>query len=152
MNPALALQQNLDAQHDCAQQLLGLLGSERNALLANDVAALEDVTASKAQAADRMAGLGHSLERLRSGSAAASVDALIAHAGAEAARERWNALATLAEQCLQANQANAALLSSRQQQIRAALRVLQPATNNDQTYGRGGHTGFHDGPRLLGQA
>jgi flagellar biosynthesis/type III secretory pathway chaperone len=152
MNTAQGLQQNLDAQHDCALQLLGLLDSERNALLANDVSSLETLTLAKGQAAERMASLGQRLERLRMDSGAAGIDALIASDGSDAARDRWAALTTLADQCLRANQANAALLASRQQQIRAALRVLQPASASQAVYGRGGHTGYHDGPRLLGQA
>jgi flagellar biosynthesis/type III secretory pathway chaperone len=152
MNASPALQQNLDAQHDCALQLLGLLDRERHALLANDVTGLETVTAAKGEAAERMADLGQRLERLRRDCGATAVEVLVARDGSNAARDRWAALTTLADQCLRANQANAALLASRQQQIRAALGVLQPASAGQAVYGRGGHTGYHDGPRLLGQA
>lgn len=142
----------LTAQRDCTRQLLTTLQAEHQALIGNDVAALEQITRSKSEASDRLAALGHQLESLRADARAATIDALIAAREPSGIAARcWQEIAGLAAQCLQANRDNATLLNAREQQIRSALQLLYP-TASAQTYGRGGYAGLQNGSRSLGLA
>lgn len=153
-NPSLRqrIDDNLDAHLDCTRLLLTTLESERAALLANDVVALERLTSTKAAAADRLGELGATLNRLRSESGLRRIDDLLAQcdpSGASGAR--WTELIALAARCHDANRDNAGLLDARNQQIRSALRLLGRASA-DQTYGRYGAASSIQGSRPLGLA
>lgn len=141
---------NLDAQLACAGTLEALLGRERDALVASDVASLETLTREKDHHADRLRQLGGTLEALRSAAGDASVSALLERLGVAA--DRWQRLGELAARCLQANRDNAALLTARQRQIRSALQLLQPAGARQQVYGRAGTSAFDFGTRSFGAA
>lgn len=143
---------NLDAHLDCTRLLLSTLESEHAALLANDVVALERLTATKAAAADRLGELGSTLNRLRSESGLRRIDELLARCDPSgAAGARWSELIDLAGRCHDANRDNAGLLDARSHQIRSALHLLG-RTSGDQTYGRYGSAGNLQGSRPLGLA
>lgn len=154
-NPTLRLRvaDALTQQLNGARQLLETLAAEHQALLASDVGTLEQLTASKAGAAQQLEALGATLLRLRSATGSRDIDELLAGAdpsGTTAAR--WRELIDLAAQCQDANRANAALLEARQTQIRAALRVLSEQAGGNTTYGRGGSAASGFAPRSLGSA
>lgn len=145
--------ENLEAHHACAQRLATALQEERGALLANDIAALQRVTAAKAAASEQLEVLGITLERLRSNAGADSIDALMARSDASGRfRARWTDVIALARDCAAANRDNAALLDARSGQLRAALRMIGGATGADQTYGREGGTAPGFAPRTFGSA
>lgn len=144
---------HLTAHLDCARQLEAALQGEHDALLANDVVALEQITQAKSAASDRLGELGHGLQNLCRESGTASVDALLARAdpgGASAGR--WSALIELARRCADANRSNAILLETRSNQIRNALRLIRGNAAAPEVYGRGGGTGIDAGRRSLGSA
>lgn len=142
MNPSAAttpletrLQDNLQAQLDCARQLLGVLGEERGALIGSDVERLEHLTQTKAQAAGLLQNLGRTLLQLR-GNLRVGLDTWIAQIR-PALLTQWQELLQLAEQCRRANDDNAMLLATREAQLRNTLRALRPA-GTAEVYGRRG--------------
>lgn len=146
-----ALQTNLRQQLACSRLLLDTLAEENAALLQNDPEPLEAVTARKAAAADQMRELGLQLNRLRAGQAGSMDRFLALWPEGAALQQDWQALRDLAAQCQQANQANAALLEARHQQVRQTLRQLRGETP-PQTYGRGGYSAMSLGSQRLGAA
>ncbi len=146
------LADNLAAHLDCSQLLLTTLEHEHHALLANDVGSLEQLTATKAAAAHRLAELGGALNRLRSESGVRTIEELLARLDSSgASRARWQELIDLAARCSDANRGNAALLDARQSQIRSALRLLGQGAAPS-TYGRYGTAGVAHASRALGLA
>lgn len=155
-NPNPSLSQRLDdtlaAHLDCTRLLQSTLASEREALLANDIDALERLTSTKAAAAERLAELGSALNRLRGEAGAERIDALIERSDPSGRNgQRWRELIALAAQCHDANRANAALLDARSHQIRSALQLLRGSASG-QTYARSGSAGPALGSRPLGLA
>lgn len=151
MNPAMPtlseqFQQNLQAQHDCAEQLLGVLGEEHQALMASDVDQLERVTRIKSDAATRLQQLGATMNRLRGNQ---NLDTLLDAMPAPA--RLWKQLRGLAARCQAANKDNAVLLAARESQLRQTLRALRPA-DTPELYGRGGHAGLGLTARRFGAA
>ena len=151
MNPSMPslseqLHDNLQAQQQCAEQLLLVLKDEHNALLASDVAQLERVTQAKGEAASRLQQLGATMNRLRGNQ---NFDALLAAMPAPA--RVWKQLRGLAVQCQSANKDNAMLLASRETQLRQTLRALRPA-DSPELYGRAGRAGLGLTARRFGAA
>ncbi|MEW6169092.1 MAG: flagellar protein FlgN [Pseudomonadota bacterium] len=145
------LEDNLASHLDCARLLACALDDERSALVANDIAALERVTLTKAAASEQLSELGRALNRLREESSAPRIDDLLARCDPSgAAHARWHELMDLAAQCAQVNRANAALLDARRNRVRQALRLLGGGTV--QTYGAAGEDRSAPPPRTLGQA
>lgn len=142
------LHDNLQAQHDCATELLSVLKDEHSALLAADVAKLEHVTRIKADAAGRLAQLGSTLNRLRGKQ---NLDTLLAGLPVSAPSRLWQQLRGLAGDCQRANQDNAVLLAARESQLRQTLRALRPA-DTPEIYGRGGRSGLGLAARRFGAA
>jgi flagellar biosynthesis/type III secretory pathway chaperone len=141
---------NLSAQLACAENLAALLGRERSALLASDVAALETLTRDKDRHATELGRLGTALESMRAMARQPSILSLLQQLGVS--DDTWSRLSELAARCLQANRDNAALLGARQQQIRSALQLLQPAGAQQQVYGRAGAAPIDFGRRSFGAA
>ncbi|QHS11064.1 flagella synthesis protein FlgN [Sinimarinibacterium sp. NLF-5-8] len=142
----------LQSQLDCTAQLNETLQAEHRALLSNDVSSLEMITRTKAEASDRLAGLGKQIEFLRQQHGGLKLEALTAQLdGSGVASKIWQQTATLAEQCLKANNDNAALLNAREHQIRSALQLIYPAIGTP-TYGRSGHDDLQGGSRSFGSA
>lgn len=139
---------------DCARLLEAALQEEHDALLANDVVALDKITQAKSAAGERLDQLGGSLQHLRSEAGAANIDALLARAdpgGTSAAR--WRELIEAARRCAGANHDNAILLDTRSHQVRNALRLIRGNAGGSETYGRSGDTSAAAfGPRSLGSA
>ncbi len=150
MNTRADIDANLSAQLACAENLAALLGRERSALLASDVGALEVLTRDKDRHATELGRLGSALESMRAMAHQPSIQSLLQHFAAS--RDAWSQLSELASRCLQANRDNAALLGARQQQIRSALQLLQPAGAQQQVYGRGGAAAIDFGRRSFGAA
>ncbi|MEQ1439360.1 flagellar protein FlgN [Fontimonas sp. SYSU GA230001] len=145
------LDEHLHSHLDCARLLEKTLHEEHEALLANDVGALERITQTKSAASERLDALGNTLQRLRGEAGAPSIAALLVQADAGGAAALWQQLIDTARRCADANRDNAILLEGRSQQIRNALRMVRGEAATD-TYGRSGdtHSGF--GPRSLGSA
>ncbi|SFF55375.1 FlgN protein [Fontimonas thermophila] len=146
------LADNLAAHLDCTRLLHATLAHEREALLANDVEALERLTCTKTAAAERLAELGYALNRLRRQAGAERIEAWIERADPSGhCACRWRELIALAAQCHDANRANAALLDARSQQIRSALHVVHGSASTP-TYARSGSVAAPLGSRPLGLA
>lgn len=144
------LQANLQAQRDCAQELLALLQAEREALLAADVTRLETLTPTKADAAQRLQALGASLLQLRRSARAPGFDGWFAtlRSGLPAL---WSELLELAARCERANRDNAMLLGAREAQLKQTLRAFRPA-GTPELYGRSGYAPLGLAARQFGAA
>lgn len=118
-----------------ADELSQLLDDEHAALMHQDVAALEALTARKAALAE---ALGRSLAQL------GDPAALGGH-------PRGSALLRLAAVCRDRNLANAVLLQTRQQHLRQSLQPLL-AGMAPPTYGEDGDRGLGGGGRSFGRA
>ncbi|MFP5307316.1 MAG: flagella synthesis protein FlgN [Gammaproteobacteria bacterium] len=146
------LEDNLASHLDCTRLLACALEDERSALVANDIAALERVTLTKAAASEQLSELGRTLNRLREESSAPRIDDLLARCDPSgAAHTRWHEVIDLAAQCAEANRANAALLDARRNRVRQALRLLGSG-GTVQTYGASGEDRSAPQPRTLGLA
>ena len=145
------LQANLQAQRECAQQLLALLREERTALMSSDVVRLETVTQTKAEAAARLQQLGDVLLGLRRAARVADVDALLAQLRLASLSALWKELLDLAAQCQRANQDNAVLLGTREAQLKQTLRAFRPA-GAPELYGRSGYAALGLPARDFGSA
>ncbi|MES0874116.1 flagellar protein FlgN [Sinimarinibacterium sp. HSW-8] len=130
------------------EALATLLAREREALLGNDVAALETLTRDKHAHAVEIERLSRDIEQQRVAAGLDGLHALLAASGVEPQAGRR--LAELAAHCLAANRDNAALLAARQQQIRSALQLLRPGALT--AYGRGGAQSLSFGSRSFGAA
>lgn len=149
------VQDHLTSHLDCARLLETTLQEEHDALLANDVGALEQITQGKSAASERLDRLEQNLQNLRRESGASSIDALLARAdpgGTSAGL--WTALIDMARRCSGANRDNAILLEARSHQIRNALQLIRGSVGvaGPEVYGRGGSTGAEFGQRSLGSA
>ncbi|NKF21747.1 flagella synthesis protein FlgN [Solimonas marina] len=147
---AQQLQENLQAQQQCAQELLGLLQAEREALIHSDVARLESVTRDKSEAANVLQRLGNSLTQLRNAARAPSMDGWLASLR-NGLPALWSELLALAAKCQAANQDNAVLLGTREAQLKQTLRAFRPA-GAPEIYGRSGYAALGIAPRQLGSA
>lgn len=147
---AQQLQANLQAQRECAQQLLGVLQEEREALMRADVARLEALTQTKAGAAGLLQKLGATLQQLRGAARAPALPAWFAalRGGLPAL---WDELLRLAAQCQAANMDNAVLLAAREAQLKQTLRAFRPA-GSPELYGRSGYAPLGLAARHFGSA
>lgn len=150
-NLATQLQGNLQAQRDCAKQLLGILQEERAALTATDVERLEAVTQRKAEAASLMQKLGAALAQLRGAARAPDMGQWLTQLRVPGLAALWQELLQLADQCQRANQDNAVLLGTREAQLKQTLRAFRPA-GAPELYGRSGYTPLDLPARHFGAA
>ncbi|WP_028081898.1 flagella synthesis protein FlgN [Solimonas soli] len=148
---ATQLQGNLQAQRDCAQQLLDILQAERAALTATDVERLEALTRSKAEAAGLLQKLGATLVQLRGAARMPDFNSWFAQLRLPSLAALWQELLALAEQCQRANLDNAVLLSTREAQLKQTLRAFRPA-GAPELYGRSGYAPLDLPPRHFGSA
>lgn len=135
-NPSLT--DILDEQIVCSESLIGILESERNALVSSDVEALETVCKTKAAAAQRLFQLGEQMKIfVAPGLKGAEVEAQLArHPNGSTLVEQWRHLTALATRCSEANRANGAMVEAREVQVRGALAAMQPEA--PAVYGRSG--------------
>tara|TARA_R110002110_G_scaffold405241_1_gene624181 strand:- start:15378 stop:15863 length:486 start_codon:yes stop_codon:yes gene_type:complete len=151
------LKQLLQNELEALRRLADVLQQEQQALLDNDVPAIEVATREKndalaqqadgaARRADALATLGFVAERqtLRSFlERAADADELLALQGA---------LNDLAAQCHEDNRNNGRLIAQRQQQSQGALKVLRQMDGAAPTYSGSGDAVESGASRLLGKA
>ncbi len=113
----------LNEQIQCAEAMLNALGRENEALIDGDADRLNAASADKARLVERL----DSLEAERRDLTAA----IEATMGAEQPDEdpsvapKWHALLELITECKQRNQRNGALVKTRSDQVRTALKVLR---------------------------
>lgn len=133
----------LDRQLQALDQVLELLGDEHDALLGRDVARLELVTGSKAEALAR----ADELERRRLALAPTLSD-MERYAQDPEISGRWDRLLDLTRQCRERNDANGRLIRRQQARVESALGLLrgENASGDRDLYGpdggqrRGGRT------------
>lgn len=146
----LPLSENLKQQIDLSNRLLQALEAEKQALLADDAEALEQVTASKSAAADALRRLGEPLLRLRAAQGPLPEHFARLPEGPRLLAD-WTELLSLAQRCQRANQDNAMVLEVRHRQVRQTLANLRGEVPQ-QTYGRGGYSSMSLGGQRLGSA
>ena len=146
----LPIGENLKQQIDLSHRLLQSLEAEKQALLADDAEALEQVTASKSAAADALRRLGEPLLRLRAAQGPLSEHFARLPEGPRLLTD-WTELLSLAQRCQRANQDNAMVLEVRHRQVRQTLANLRGEVPQ-QTYGRGGYNSLSLGGQRLGSA
>lgn len=147
---AQQLQSNLQAQRDCAKQLLNLMQEERQALMASDVERLETLTKTKSEAATLLQQLGVTLLQLRKAARAPAFDSWFVSLR-NGLPALWDELLELAGRCRAANQDNAMLLSAREAQLKQTLRAFRPV-GTPELYGRSGYAPIGISARQFGVA
>ena len=110
----------LDEQIRAAEDMLGTLDKESQALLESDPDALNAAGADKARLVETL----ESLERERRVLAEALRIKLSTNSGDDAS-VRWTGLLELIEECRERNQANSALVRARREQVLEALKILR---------------------------
>lgn len=146
------LSQTIEQQLHCAETLVTTLEQERQALLSNQMEALEQVSAAKYQAATQLQSLSATLQRVHNDSK--GIENAIrqcAQAQSVTLMSRWNELKRVAAQCQKSNLSNGALLEERQSQMRWAQRALNGGQVAS-TYGRSGSENLQFGGRRLASA
>lgn len=146
-----ALRQNIEDHIACTQALVQTLAQEHEALLGNEPAALEQVSARKNQSVSELQQLAQKLSAIPGARAGAELERSIRQGG-DAVQRRWQALMGLAAQCQQANLANGALLEAKQSQIKWALGHMLGTAPVARTYGPAGISGDIGGRRILARA
>lgn len=131
----------IEAQIACASELAAVLEAEREALIGNDIEALQAAGTRKAASARQLQAL---CDRMAAETGVdtsfAAVEALLAALpGSAPVLERWRAFSAIAADCNAANRANGALIDVREKEVRTILAAMQPEA--PQVYGRNG--GYH---------
>jgi flagellar biosynthesis/type III secretory pathway chaperone len=145
----------LEAEHETLQALAAALAAEHEALISRDVGTLEATTATKnrcieAHSAQQQKRLGW-MQDLGLAADTALSD-LVSRAGGDADLADLRArLATLAQDCQDANRRNGGLILRLQERTRDALDVLRREERSDLYSLSGAHERKSDG-RTLGKA
>lgn len=131
----------IEAQLGCAQELATVLEAEREALLGNDIDALQAAGSRKSAAARQLQAL---CDRMAAETGVetsfAAIEALLSRLpGSAPVLERWRTFSALAADCNAANRANGALIDLREKEVRTILAAMQP--DAPQVYGRNGGYG-----------
>lgn len=133
----------LEEQIRCAEQMLGTLSRENEALVAGDAARLNAAGAEKARLVEAL----EALETERRSLAAAIETGFRNEAGDGT---QWHTLLELVAACKRANQRNGALVRARGEQVRAALGIIRGAEAS--LYDGSGAAASNRGARTLGTA
>lgn len=131
----------IEAQLGCASELADVLEAERQALLGNNIEALQAAGTRKAASARQLQAL---CDRMAAETGVdtsfAAVEALLATMpGSAPVLERWREFSAIAADCNAANRANGALIDLREKEVRSILAAMQP--DAPQVYGRNGGYG-----------
>jgi flagellar biosynthesis/type III secretory pathway chaperone len=154
MSDDIQLAELLTRELTCLQQLEQVLEQEHQALLGQDLEAVEQATAAKNQALQ----IQSSITQNRQQSAMqvlgnSSLDSLSQWAAANPDRsELTTKLIKLARHCQQLNLRNGRLIAQRQQQAQGALKVLRQEETDGATYSGQGKAQPQGSNRSLGRA
>jgi flagella synthesis protein FlgN len=134
----------LGEQIRCAEEMLGVLGRERQALIEGNPESLNAAGAQKARLVETL----ETLEAQRR-TCADTISAGFANER-PSVEPQWQSLLTVIAACKEQNQRNGALLKARADQVRTALKVLRGA--EPEIYAASGHTPSSSSARSLGSA
>ncbi|MFT4614822.1 MAG: flagellar biosynthesis/type III secretory pathway chaperone [Bacteroidia bacterium] len=147
----------LSNEIDCLQKLRGILKQEYDALLQADIAALEQVTASKNVALAAQAEITQSRRNLAVQASFSDSDEGLQLLIATCKNQQellasFSRLSELARECQATNRSNGRLILQKQQQAREALDIIRQTDPNTPTYSVQGMTTESQGTRTLGKA
>jgi len=149
------LKRLLRTQSECAQQLLGTLESEGDALSAGDAEKLDTLTQQKATLLQNLEKLGREQQQLLSELSFEDGDSGLdtALAWCDPASELKNTRRTIGknlERCRELNERNGLTVQYRMGYVRRALNVLNgDSASSSGIYGRDGQTSTNVQSRLL---
>lgn len=133
----------LSEQIRCAEEMLGTLSRENEALVAGDTERLNAASAEKARLVETLEALETERRTL-----AAAIETTFRQEAADGGQ--WQTLLELVAACKRANQRNGALVRARGEQVRAALSIVRGAESS--LYDDRGAAAASRGARTLGTA
>ena len=152
-----ALKDNVSESISNALDLRAILGEERDALERKDTDSLSDTAIRKRLLISKLEELDNARARVSEslgyGANPDDISLLAAQCDSgDLLLESWQRFLDVALECRQMNACNGAVIRTRQEQIRVAIRLLRDGTTESDMYGPDGQNRGDNGNRVLAEA